>query len=97
MVEQAVYVKHLEVVSNIKGAIKEILNGNTVLYIEGSDSMYTLSTSKVEHRSVDRPQNEQVLKGPNEGFVESGQLNRALIRKQLRNEYLVSESISVGE
>lgn len=97
MVEQAVYVKHLEVVSNIKGAIKEILNGNTVLYIEGSDSMYTLSTSKVEHRSVDRPQNEQVLKGPNEGFVESGQLNRALIRKQLRNEYLVSENISVGE
>ena len=95
--QNVIQVKGIQPISDFIDAKTEILNGNTILYAEQFNFILSLATSKIEHRAIDRPQNEQVLKGPNEGFIESAQINRSLIRKQLRNEHLISESMIIGK
>ncbi|ARU60454.1 spore germination protein [Tumebacillus avium] len=75
----------------------EIVRGNTILFVHGERGGIAVDSTGFEHRSVDRAQNENVIKGPSESFIESGAVNISLIRKQLRNEHLVTESISIGQ
>lgn len=82
--------------NNYKAIVQEIINGNTALFIQGVDTAIILSTVGYEHRAIEKPVAENALKGPKEGFVESEQTNRSLIRKYLRNEKLVTESIEIG-
>lgn len=89
--------KNAENISKISDITKDIVKGNTVLLVQGSLEAVSISTTEFEHRSVEKPINENVIKGPKEGFVESAQVNRSLIRKHLKYENLVAESIEVGE
>lgn len=73
-----------------------IMNGSTLLLLDGMSEGYLFSTVKLAHRSVSKAQNESVIKGPQEAFVESAEVNRALIRKRLRNRNLITESLPVG-
>lgn len=74
----------------------EILRGNTILIVRGEREAIALDSVGFEHRSIERAQNENVIKGPKESFIESGAVNMSLIRKQLRSEQLISESLDVG-
>lgn len=84
-------------VDNFKKASSDIVNGNTILLVKGSSLALSLSTVGYEHRAVEKPTNENTLKGPKEAFVESEQTNRSLIRKYLRDEKLITETINIGE
>jgi len=46
---------------------------------------------------VDRPNNEIVIRGPQESFNEILRVNTALVRKILKDEDLVAESIEIGK
>jgi spore germination protein KA len=89
-------VKKVEEVSSIKDVVEKIIRGNTILLIDGVKGALALSTTGFEHRAVDKPSNENVIKGPKEAFVESSKINRSLIRRQIKSEKLVTESIDVG-
>jgi spore germination protein KA len=75
---------------------KDLLDGRTVLIIDGFAGALSSNTIKYEHRAVERSQTENIIKGPHESFVESPLVNRALIRKLARNKNLVSEAIDIG-
>ncbi|MTI47613.1 MAG: spore germination protein [Firmicutes bacterium] len=77
--------------------IDDILIGNTIVLIEGHSVGFSVDTSKFEHRQVEKPIRENVIKGPQEGFVESSQINLSLLRKRLRNEKLITERLTIGE
>lgn len=96
MICDIVPIKSIKTAYSFTECINGIINGQTLLLIENSKCGFLLSTIKVEHRNVDKPQNEMVLKGSNEGFVESMIVNKSLIRKQLRYEKLVTESVKLG-
>jgi spore germination protein KA len=89
-------IKKIKAISKISECIQGIINGQTLLLLEDSESGFLFDTTKIEHRSLDKPQNEMVLKGTNEGFVESVSMNKSLIRKQLRYEKLISEDIQLN-
>lgn len=89
--------KNAEKISTITDITKAIVKGNTILLINGYKNGISISTTEFEHRNVEKPINENVIKGPKEGFVESAQVNRSLIRKHLKYENLITESIEVGE
>lgn len=84
-------------IDEVKVMVDEIIVGNTLLVIEGLSGAITITTTGFEHRGVGKPQNENVLKGPLEAFIESGAVNRSLIRKQMRSPHLISESVVIGE
>ncbi|PAK36776.1 spore germination protein [Peribacillus simplex] len=79
-----------------KEAVSALLDGQTIILMEGSSSVLSLQTAKYDGRSVDKPQSENVIKGSNEAFVESGTVNISLIRKRLRDESLVTETLYIG-
>lgn len=79
-----------------KKVVDEVNFGSCGLYIDGVDSAFTADVKGWEHRSVERPNTELVIRGPQEGFTELLRVNTALIRKRLKDEKLVSESLELG-
>lgn len=77
--------------------LDEVNFGGCGLYIDGMASAFAADVKGWEHRGVDRPNNEMVIRGPQEGFNESLRVNTALIRKRLKDERLVAENVLLGQ
>lgn len=82
---------------NYEEVINEVNFGGCGLFVDGLDKAFACDVKGWEHRGVERPNNELVLRGPQEGFNEVLRVNTALIRKILKDEDLIAEDISVGE
>lgn len=76
--------------------IDEVNFGGCGIYIDGVDSAFSADVKGWEHRGVERPNTELVIRGPQEGFNESLRVNTALVRKRLKDERLVVESLEIG-
>ena len=50
-----------------------------------------------KQRSISKPENEIVIKGPHEAFVENLRTNTSLLRRLINNENLVIENTKVGK
>lgn len=94
--EKVIEPRNVKVVNKLDDVIRAINVGFSALLINGIDQVILLPSGSYHQRSVDIPRNETVVSGPHEAFIENGQINRSLIRKQLRSEHLVSESIIIG-
>lgn len=77
--------------------IDEINYGGCGLFIDGIDVAFACDVKGWEHRGVDRPETESVIRGPQEGFTETLRTNTALVRKILKDEDLIAEDISIGK
>ncbi|WP_426446074.1 spore germination protein [Paenibacillus sp. S-38] len=82
--------------SLIQDLIHDLVNGGTILLIQGEDQGLSVDKPGFQSRSIGEPQVEHVLKGPKEAFIESAAANRSLIRKQIRDRELMSEVLTVG-
>lgn len=84
------------VVSSFKEAVDGILQGDTMLFIEGQEQAFSFSIKYLEKRPVSEPPTSTVIKGPREGFVESIETNVSLIRRRIKSPSLIFEKINVG-
>jgi spore germination protein KA len=84
-------------IRTVKDLSQNLIEGNTILLIDGYNEAIAVGTIKYEKRNIERSETENVIKGPHEAFVESSKINRSLIRKQLKAEKLVTESITIGK
>ena len=82
---------------NIDRALQTVNIGNAVVFADGLDKCFVMDVKSWEHRSVSNPENESVIQGPHEGFIEVLRCNTALIRKTLNNPNLIQENITVGK
>ncbi|UWV46637.1 spore germination protein [Acetivibrio thermocellus] len=87
----------VEEVCTIEKMSLGVLDGETLLLVEGSDKGLLINTQNLPKRSIQEPQTEPAVKGPNEGFVESFKDNLALIRKRLKNPNLCVEITNIGK
>lgn len=71
--------------------------GNCALFIDTLDIAFDIDVKGFKQRSIDSPNNEIVIKGPQEAFVENIRTNTSLLRRGVNNEKLVIENIQVGE
>jgi len=58
-------------VDNLRAVIEDVLSGATCLLIEESDIALSIETRSWEHRSIDKPSAEMVVRGPQEAFNET--------------------------
>ena len=77
--------------------IDEVNMGNCVLFADGFCEVFSIDVKGWERRGIDSPITEHVIYGPHEGFNENFKVNTALIRKNLRNQNLVCETLSLGK
>jgi stage V sporulation protein AF len=75
-----------------------VLSGTTVLF--GStfgDSALIIDARTYPARETAEPENDRVMRGPRDGFVETLIFNTALIRRRIRDTSLRMHYVSVGE
>ena len=80
----------------IKEAIKEISDGNAVLFIEGESKFLISGLKNPPGRSVSEPPAHVVVKGPREGFTEDIKTNLGLVRKRVKSQNLKVKMLSSG-
>lgn len=79
-----------------RNVIDEINFGGCGLFADGVQVAFSADVKGWEHRGIEKPNNEIVLRGPQEAFNELLRTNSAQIRKRLKDEDLIVEDISVG-
>ncbi len=93
------YVPYVEtdVISGVDEFIKSVLSGAVGLIVEGYKDAIIVDARTYPVRSVAEPENDRVLRGPHDGFVETLVFNTALVRRKIRDVNLTMEITSVGE
>lgn len=72
-------------------------SGFTGLFVDTLDTAFCIEARNLKSRSVSPPQNESVVKGSQEGFIENIRVNTSLVRKIVNNENLIIEEVNVGK
>ena len=83
-------------VEDFEAVCSGINMGNCLLFIDTLNIAFDIDVKKYNSRSVDKPENEVIIKGPQESFIENIRTNTSLLRKIVNNENLVIENIPVG-
>ncbi|MBQ4604333.1 MAG: spore germination protein, partial [Clostridia bacterium] len=93
------YVPYVEtdVTANVSDFIKSVLSGGIGLIVEGYNEAIIIDARTYPVRSVGEPDNDKVLRGPHDGFVETLVFNTALLRRRIRDTALTMEIHSVGK
>ncbi len=77
--------------------VSGINSGNCALFVDTINIAFNIDIKGFKQRSVDTPNNEVIIKGPQEAFVENIRTNTSLIRRIINNEDLIIENIEVGD
>ena len=83
--------------TDFEDIISGINSGNCALFVDTLNQAFDIELKGFKQRSVDSPNNEIVIKGPHEAFVENIRTNTSLIRRIANNENLVIENLEVGK
>ncbi|MBT2730904.1 spore germination protein [Bacillus sp. ISL-75] len=94
--DSVIYVSQVSIGKTIKEVVDHILNGDTVLLLDGVNQALFISAQAWETRSVEEPATEAVIRGPREGFTENLRTNTSLVRRRLKTPQLKMESMTVG-
>lgn len=76
---------------------KEVLDGNSLLLVDGVDVGFIVGAKLLPVRTIMEPPTDVAVKGPREGFIEDVKTNMALVRKRLKSPDLRFETVRVGK
>lgn len=86
----------IAVLSCIDKVVDHVLTGEAALFIEGARECVVFEAKGWEHRGIEEPHTEKVVRGPREGFSELLRANTALVRRRMRTPDLRMDSVKVG-
>ena len=81
---------------NMDMIFEEINFGSCAVFVDGFSKGFVLDVRDWGHRSIDKPENEQSIYGPQEAFAEMLRNNTALVRKIVKTEKLIAEGVKIG-
>lgn len=94
--KSAVPYVEVEVSADIQKICTDVLSGISAIIVEGFDKAVLLDTRTYPQRETGEPDNDKVLRGSHDGFVETLVLNTALIRRRIRDTDLTVQSFKIG-
>lgn len=77
--------------------IEAIINGDTILFVDGSSEALIINTKGWKTRAIEEPPSEKVLKGPREGLTESVIVNLSMIRRKVSSNNLKFKFVVLGK
>jgi spore germination protein KA len=83
--------------AKLKELVNGIMDGSTILIIDKSADALIIETKGWEHRGVEKPSHEPVVRGPQEAFNENFRASTASVRRYLKDPKLVTEIFRVGK
>ncbi|WP_116188614.1 spore germination protein [Paenibacillus taihuensis] len=84
-------------VDKLENAADALINGNVILFVEGCAAALQMSMISWEHRAVNEPANQSVIRGPKEAFTENIRVNTALIRRIIKNPSVILKNQQIGK
>ncbi|MBO5412312.1 MAG: spore germination protein [Clostridia bacterium] len=96
-IEKALLFPELKKLTAIKDALTEILDGNSLLLVDGASDGFVVGAKFLPVRAIIEPPTDIAVKGPREGFIEDIKTNMALVRKRLKTPDLRFETLRVGK
>lgn len=86
-----------DVTDDMDELVTFILSGAVGIVIEGCSEAVQADLRTYPARSVQEPENNRVLMGPHEGFVETLVFNTAMLRRRIRDTRLTFELFRIGK
>lgn len=80
-----------------KDVVSAVNMGNCALFVDTLNIAFTIEVKGYAFRNISKPENEIVIRGSHEAFVENLRTNTSLIRRIINNENLVIEETNVGK
>ena len=87
---------NIKVKSEFKDIFASINSGNCALFVDTLNIAFDIDVKGFKLRSVSKPENEVVIRGPQEAFIENIRVNTTLIRRIINNENLIIENMQIG-
>lgn len=87
----------VEKVSEFDKIFNGVNSGNCALFVDTLDIAFDIEVKGFKQRSISTPNNEIIIKGPQEAFVENIRTNTSLLRRILNHQNLIIENIEVGK
>ena len=87
----------LEKVTNFKDTFSGVNSGNCILFVDTINVAFDIDVKGFKQRSVEAPNNEVIIKGSQEAFVENLRTNTSLLRRIINNENLIIENMVIGD
>lgn len=83
--------------SSFNDIFSGVNSGNCALFVDTLNVAFDIDIKGYKQRSISKPENEVVIKGSHEAFVENIRTNTSLLRRFTNNENLVIENLEVGK
>ena len=97
IIEKSALFPELKKITAFADAVKEILDGNSLLLVDGVSSGFIVGAKLLPVRSIIEPPTDIAVKGPREGFIEDVKTNMSLVRKRLKTPDLRFQTLRVGK
>ncbi|MBQ9680440.1 MAG: spore germination protein [Ruminococcus sp.] len=86
----------ISVVKDPDMVVKNVLSGIPCLMAEGFSSAISFDMRTYPQRNASEPEDDKVLRGSKDGFVETVIFNSALIRRRIRSGNFITKAMTVG-
>ena len=96
-VESVVSYIEMDITSDMNTISKVVYSGAILMIVDGFSTGFLIKTRNYPRRSVQEPDNDKVLRGAHDGFVEGLLINTALIRRRIRDRDLIMEVHEAGK
>ena len=83
--------------SDLESAVVAVLQGKTLLLLDGFSDCVLVDVKQYPARGVDEPASGKVLRGAHDGFIETLLVNTALLRRRIRDPRLTLEGHQISE
>lgn len=88
---------NIKSLTEFKDIFYSVNSGNCALFVDTLDIAFDIDVKGFKSRSVSKPENEVVIRGPQEAFVENLRTNTSMIRRIINNENLIIEDLKIGK
>lgn len=93
---RVISVANTTITTGMAEVVEKILNGDTMLFIEGANSALITGSRKVEKKAIEKPENEESVLGSQESFTDDIRTNVSLLLKRLPVPELKIEEFTAG-
>ncbi|HEY8391390.1 MAG TPA: spore germination protein [Capillibacterium sp.] len=76
--------------------VEALLEGDTILLLDGHGEALLLATKGWEKRAINEPDAERIILGPHDGFTENLRTNTAMLRRKITDPSLHFEEMKLG-
>lgn len=96
LLNDTIYHTACQLERRLDALVHAVLQGNTIVIVDGLDDAFLIDTRSIDKRSIDTPATEQVIRGPREGFIELLGTNVSLLRYRLQTSDLRVKTTEIG-